>query len=180
MEFNIPFYSYISFNTQSLSLYNQQNKTRRRKMIKQIIKLTKQADIVCLQETRINTHDTTILNKHFPKHVILYNNLDNKKGGTVIIIPTRITSKYRVIVHQPPEIAKGRVQHVHLEPLDNHSLPFNIVNVHLASNNKTKIAQLKYITQIPNKAHLFLMGDFNFTDLSEDSPSESIVKMHNF
>ena len=179
---NIPSFSATTFNTNSLSANPTKTKSpkarRHANIVHAIRLLLKASDFLALQETHLGANDHHALSAKFPKHVLLYNNYKLGERGTLLIFPKRILQDYTYQVSS--KVAgphtKGRIQAIQFTP--RHSTgghhPFLVINVYLQSDQNVEAlsSQLRAIARIPTCPYTYLLGDFNFTENQEDSPSE--------
>ena len=174
----IPTPSITTFNSNSLSAYgntSSSSQTKRNKGLLSIIKsLLAISLILCIQETHLGANDKHTLGKEFPNHKILYNNHgEGGRAGTLIVVNKKLLEIYDTIEAPPTKTTKGHIQVVRFKPRRGHRRKrrsFNVVNCYV-SNGEERKEQIRSLLRIHPGVINIVLGDFNFTEFREDSPS---------
>lgn len=166
---NLPHIICATININSLSAYGRgphdPRSKRHKKVIKVITSLLTKTPVLCVQETNLSPHDTTTLSHALPNHTIYYNNLNSGEGGTMIIVHNSIIKVY-TITHLV--LTPGRTHLIRLDGTSPSS-SINIINVHIPSNDL--LTHISPLLNINPQVQNIVLGDFNFTEYEEDSPS---------
>ena len=187
----IPTPTIATYNITSLSAYATpytDAHRRQQKVITDIKHLANKSDIIFLQETKLDTHDTqTILNNILPNWRFHYNNHpentgkhDAHRAGTLIATSPKINNNYTFHYDKIHEHARGHLQSIKLvgkqKPNKPTPLPLRIVNVYLPTgqdHHTRRAEQLEYLLALPNDCHIILAGDFNFVENNDDTTNYS-------
>ena len=74
-------------------------------------------------------------------------------------------------------MAKGNIQILRFGNLPGkRKKPFNIINCYI-SNGSEKKRQLAELLRVNNRVHNFVLGDFNFTEWKNDSPTHNSTRL---
>ena len=175
----LPIPTISTYNVTSLSAYarDRATKIRKGKILTDIKDLSKHSDIIMLQETRLNINGTYhTLHSRFPGWQIHYNNPNDNKGGTLVIISPTYKNRYHITTENlKSDLAIGHAQCLRFDPKPNTTpnlLPFRLLNIYLptgenVTNKRTN--HLRYLLNIPNDIHLITGGDYNFVEYSDDT-----------
>lgn len=178
----IPSLPVATYNVTSLSAdaVDEVGLRRQRHMITDIEALTHKAEIIYIQETRLNMTAThTSLQAAFPLWRIFYNNPTHNKGGTLIMLSPLTRYHYNTFNEPLSPDLQGQAQCLRLEGRTrdgNTPLPFRLLNVYLATgddHHRRRAKQLKLLVGIPNDMHLIMGGDFNFVEHDDDATNFS-------
>ena len=172
----IPFPRIATYNVNSLSQYANTKSAldRRHNIIANIQALLKQADIVCLQETRLHANDYGALSGALPSCMVIHAPGPERRAGLTIIVSQKYHSHFDVSVITPDSLcedSKGNLLVARFVPRNPGSaLPFQVINVRLAPGqaHSAKRRQIKDIKRIEVMRHTFMLGDFNFVDDDDD------------
>ena len=183
----IPTPTISTYNITSLSAYATpytDAHKRQQRVIADIKHLANNSDIIFLQETKLDAHEThTILHNVLPNWRFHYNNHpentgkhDTHRAGTLIATSPMINNNYTIqkdIIH---EDASGHIQSIKLmgksKPNKPTPLPLRIVNVYLPTgqdHHERRADQLEYLLALPSDCHIILAGDFNFVENADDT-----------
>ena len=168
----LPHFSFLSQNQNSLSVYTTSatGRARRENIRSNLAYYARQFNILCLQETQLQSSDSTSL-KGLPflrRHTVLYGNGDGR-AGVVTILPALVTSCYDFSEPEVPAEIQGHVHITNLTPLAANRLPFQIFNLYLPSNGELRLLVLQFIrSQLLVGQHHYVCGDFNFVESTDD------------
>ena len=181
----IPHPRYKFQNITSLSAHAVDAKGTKRRLwiIKHIEALLSHTDALCLGETHLGALDGSYLGKYFGHtHLIFYNNLYRGRAGVITLVCKKFASGYEISQTDLGPLAKGRVLSLRFRSKlfpDNPRASFSLANVYLTSgkDHAAKFAQLNLLNQLDPLEQLFLCGDFNMVDNTEDctSPTSYLV-----
>ena len=168
-----------TWNTRGLSAYptNAAAKRRRGKIVCNIKALISRNDVLCLQETKLNSKEgddgTSVLERMVPGTVAYHSNLESGARGVVILIRAEYHDLYWVSWVELQPGLKGSVMGLRFAPKDDLSPPFVVVNCHLDSttNFARKRKQIADLLLLPAPRYSFFAGDWNFTEHARDAPS---------
>jgi ribonuclease HI/exonuclease III len=183
LDLSIPHFCLTSHNITSLSAHASTPSliARHQSVINHITLLLQLNDIICLQETHLGSLEQGVLSLYFPDHLVFYNNLQHGRGGTLVIVTPKFARRF-IITEVPlhPD-AKGRVQVLKFSSRSHPSharSSFCLINVYLTSGHCStsmarKYRELRTLRAIPSGIPNFLVGDWNFVEHTEDSPSRN-------
>ena len=173
----IPTPSITTFNANSLSAYGNTSTSSQKVRFGGILRIIKSllavSLILCIQETHLGANDKSTLQKELPGHKILYNNYEQGAAGTVLVVNKKLLKYYDTIEGPPTEATKGHIQMVRFKPRRGHRTkrkPFNVVNCYI-SNGEERKEQIRSLLEINPGVINIVLGDFNFTEHREDSPT---------
>ena len=187
----IPTPTITTYNITSLSAYATpytESYTRQRRVIEEIIHLAKKADIILLQETKLDAQGTHIpLQTALPNWKFHYNNNpdntethDTHTAGTLIATGPMINKHYNIKHEKIHRNARGHTQSILLEGKDipGHPtpLPLRIINVYLPTGENLharRAEQIGYLLELPNNCHTVMAGDYNFVENEDDTTNYS-------
>ena len=156
---------------------------RRQRKLAYIDKLFKGCDILCLQESKLGSFDSSALKTHFPLHHIFYNNHRLNHAGTMVMVSQKYGRNFHMEELTLPPTTAGRVQAIRFSAKAYPTIAkagFDLFNVYLPAGDKAK-ERLDLLTTIPplkTPGHSFLCGDFNFTVEEQDtSNSDSSIRL---
>lgn len=171
----IPTPRIVSFNLQGLSANKPDKKSQLRHKVKcdLIIELSKNADIINLQETKLDELDTSTLKYTLPHWNFFYNNLNSRSQGNMIIVSPQM-GKHFNMTHKI--ITKGAThslsfRHKGTNPFKRPD--FISYNIYFPHTWPEKQDILKKIMKAQAHDYFFLSGDWNFIEKLEDSSSGS-------
>ena len=172
----VPFPRIATYNVNSLSQYanTSDSLARRHNIITNIKELLKQADIVCLQETRLLPNDHGALCGALPSCRILHAPGVGRRAGVAVIVSLRYHEAYNITNITPTalsDVSRGNLLVASFTPCGrSKGLPFQVINARLAPGqaHAAKKRQIKDIKHVPTQRHTFLLGDFNFVEGEED------------
>jgi ribonuclease HI len=150
-------------------------------VINHITLLLRRNDIICLQETHLGSLERGVLSLYFPDHRVFYNNLQHGRGGTLVIVSPKFARRFAITEMPLSPDAKGRVQVLKFSSLSHPSharSSFYLTNVYLTSGHcsasmASKYRELRTLRSLPSDIPTFLVGDWNFVEHVEDSPSRN-------
>lgn len=187
----LPIPTITTYNVTSLSTYaklGEPSHIRKMRITEDIIHLAKQADIILLQETKLDYYDrSTILEHKLPGWKLVYNNHpDNthdpqhNRAGTLTLLSPHITQHYTLTEDKLPRKVRGHIQSIKLTGIPRDGsitpMPFRIINVYLATGaglHKRRKKQMKALNTLPTDCHTFIGGDFNFVETHDDTTNFS-------
>ena len=178
----IPSLPIATYNVTSLSAeaVDEMGLRRQKHIITDIEALTHKADIILIQETRLNrtaTHPS--LEAAFPLWRIFYNNPNDNKGGTLVMLSPHTRYHYNTYSEPLSPDLQGQAQCLRLEGRTrdgNTPLSFRLLNVYLATgddHHHRRAKQLRLLGHTPNDIHLLFGGDFNFVEHEDDTTNYS-------
>lgn len=181
----VPHPCITTFNINSLSYHAQGAKgaMRRQRKLHYIDKLLKDCDILCLQEPKLGTFDSSALKTHFPHHHIFYNNLRLNHGGTMVLVSKRYGRNYLMEELTLPPSTAGRVQAIRFTAKAHLTIAkagFDLFNAYLPAGDmaKKRLDLLSTLPHLNTPGHIFMCGDFNFTVGCQDtSNNDSSIRL---
>jgi exonuclease III len=152
----------VSWNVNGIPKYNT---PRLRRIIKHLNFLTRSHQVILIQETHLNPHQSNRFGRRFPNHLILSNPHTTSSAGTLIIINKAYLNHS---THSHNIIIPGYAQQLIITP--QHGIPFTIINNYVdPTNNTSKINHINRLidTNIPSPS--ILAGDWNFIESMSDA-----------
>lgn len=170
----MPRPSIATFNVNGLSTgAGKIARLRHGRIVSSVTSLTRQADIVFLQETGLDPLDTFTLSGDFPrpKFQISYDNQSHNNAGTMALLGPKLLEHYRVSkIALDPALA-GHALLLEMQPRRFGTCsPFRFLGVYLSSKgSKIRATQLDALSKAPNDLKTFVAGDFNFVTEASDT-----------
>ena len=167
----------ITYNVRGLSYYAGpgESEDRKRRVRSAIEEMTRKADIVCLQETKLAPSERQALS-NLGNCQVSYSNFSKSSAGTLIIDCPGVLRFFQGESIKLPDFTRGHVQLRRYTPRTHASTrsPFQLFNFYLFSGgNKfpenTEI--IKSLLTLDASVPTFVCGDFNFIENKSDSTS---------
>ena len=177
----IPCPSIVSYNPTSLSSYSDLST----KVHKKILKLSRNHEIVCLQETKLLANDFSSLKSVLSSHTLFYSNNPENTGakastytaGVCTAVTRSITSQFVTSSIDLHVSLAGHALVIRFE-LPGSDFSLNLVNIRLVTPPSGKVeaqeVQIKHLLDSLNKhpaKFTIMTGDFNFVEREQDSTS---------
>ena len=168
--------SVLSYNVRSLSNCSEdtvKGKYRKERCHGAVVDLSKGADIVCLQETKLSTGEHFAFTSAFKDGHVDFNSFRKGVAGTLIIDTPRLCHFYTGSPVPLGPLAKGYVQLRRYAPKDPGRPPFQLFNFYLHSGREFGLnsAILESLLSVDASVPTFVCGDLNFIELSTDTTS---------
>ena len=167
----------ITYNVRGLSYYAGpgESEDRKRRVRSAIEEMSRKADIVCLQETKLAPSERQALS-NLGNCQVSYSNFSSSSAGTLVIDCPGVLRFFQGESVKLPDFTRGHVQLRRYTPRTHASTrsPFQLFNFYLFSGgNKfpenTEI--IKSLLTLDASVPTFVCGDFNFIENKSDSTS---------
>lgn len=172
----IPTPRILSWNSNGLSAYARlgvQSITRRTKLVKWLVRMSRKYDFILLQETKLLPLEEDYLRKELPDCWFQYDNNPRGRGdsgtlsaGTLIVVtPSGLANHSPSDLSLPEELA-GHGSAVVMKAKGPGYKDFLVCNAYFYGGSLDKVAtqkrQLRAWFSVPRVDFIFFLGDFNF------------------
>ena len=174
-----PTPSIITYNCRSLSAYSLGRawvSRRRKRIIENLIYLSRNNQIIHLQETKLLPHENlTLAIPALSQWGKFYSSKSERSAGCVTLVSPSILRDYTPSQIHLDDSLRGHALALNFAPKHTRMLPFMTLNLYLyaGSDQIKKAAMINKLLSIPPKRFCFVSGDFNMIESREDTSSDT-------
>ena len=177
--FSIPNYPIVTYNVRSLSSYVKGKawiSRRRKRIISNIISLSKNNDIIHLQETKLLPgEELSLAVPAISGWARFFNSKSERSGGCVTLVSPRLQKLFNITQISTGSSLVGHALPLLFAPKAPGLHGFLDINVYLyaGSEQHKKAQMLDELKKIKPHTYTFVSGDFNLIETREDTSSDT-------